>query len=110
MSRIGCNAYNKQEVKSMGLLPMIEKGKPVDCHADWPLFYMNDFSRLGLVVSRLVDALSVLRSDGYTVRVDERGAVLEIDGKNQVAAIVAALRAKAIDCETADLVSCVYQG
>ncbi|MDR2550924.1 MAG: hypothetical protein LBD10_12070 [Desulfobulbus sp.] len=94
----------------MGLLPIVEKGKPVACHADWPLFYMNDFSRLGLVVSRLADALSALRSDGYIVHADERGTVLEIDGKDQVAAIVAALRARAIDCDTADLVSCVYQG
>ncbi|WP_310598659.1 hypothetical protein [Desulfobulbus sp.] len=94
----------------MGLLPIVEKGKPVACHADWPLFYMNDFSRLGLVVSRLADALSVLRSDGYTVHADERGTVLEVDGKDQVAAIVSALRARAIDCDTADLVSCVYQG
>ena len=94
----------------MGLLPMIEQGKPVACHADWPLFYMNDFSRLGLVVNRLAEALSVLRSNGYMVHTGEQGVMLEIDGKHQVAAIVATLRAQAIDCETADLVSCVYQG
>lgn len=94
----------------MGLLPMIEKGKPVNCHADWPLFYMNDFSRLGLVVNRLAEAVSILRSDGYMVHADERGTMLEVDGKEQVAAIVAALHGKAIDCETADLVGCVYQG
>jgi len=94
----------------MGLLPMIEKGKPVACHTDWPLFYMNDFSRLGLMVNRLADAVSILRSSGYMVHADERGTMLEIDGKEQAAAIVATLRAKAIDCETADLVSCVYQG
>lgn len=94
----------------MGLLPIVEKGKPVACHADWPLFYMNDFSRLGLMVNRLADALPVLRADGYTVHADERGSVLEVDGKDQVAAIMAALHAKAIDCEMADLVGCVYQG
>ncbi|WP_028317899.1 hypothetical protein [Desulfobulbus elongatus] len=93
----------------MGLLPIIEKGKPVACHADWPLFYMNDFSRLGLVVSRMDEALSVLQAGGYTVHADERGTVLEIDGTTQVAAIVAALHDRAISCETADLVSCVYQ-
>ena len=94
----------------MGLLPMVEKGKPVACHADWPLFYMNDFSRLGLVVNRLVEAVTVLRLSGYTVHADERGTMLEIDGKHQVTAVMAALRARAIDCETADLISCVYQG
>ncbi|MCL1980076.1 MAG: hypothetical protein FWG62_03245 [Proteobacteria bacterium] len=94
----------------MGLLPIVERGKTVACHADWPLFYMNDFSRLGLSVSRLADALSALREGGYTVHTDEQGAALEIDGKDQVAAIVAALRAGAIDCETSDLIGCVYQG
>ena len=38
----------------MGQLPIMERGKPVACHTDWPLFYMNDFSRLGLVVPHLV--------------------------------------------------------
>jgi hypothetical protein len=94
----------------MGLLPMVEKGKLVSCHADWPLFYMNDFSRLGLVVSRLDEAVSALRSSGYTVVDDERGSLIAVDGRGQMAAVVQALNARAIACETADLVSCVYQG
>lgn len=94
----------------MGLLPMMEKGKPVSCQSDWPLFYMNDFSRLGLVVSRLDEAVSALRSCGYTVVDDERGSMVAIDGQGQLSAIVQALTARAIGCETADLVSCVYQG
>jgi hypothetical protein len=94
----------------MGLLPIVEKGKAMVCHTDWPLFYMNDFSRLGLVVNRLEDALPVLRSSGYMVHTDELGSVVEIDGKEQVAAVIAALRQKALDCEMTDLVRCVYQG
>jgi hypothetical protein len=95
---------------AMSLLPIVEQGKPVACHADWPLFYMNDFSRLGLVVSQLDKALSVLQTSGYTVHSDERGNLLEIDTRAQVTHIFEVLAAHAIACETADLVSCVYQG
>ena len=95
----------------MGLLPIMEKGKPFTCQADWPLFYMNDFSRLGLVVSRLAEALAALRAGGYTVHEDEqRGALLEIDRSDQVAKVVHLLTARAIGCETADMIGCVYQG
>ena len=48
----------------MGQLPIMERGKPVACHTDWPLFYMNDFSRLGLVVPHLTEALAALRAGG----------------------------------------------
>jgi len=99
-----------QGVNKMAVLPIVEKGKPVACHADWPLFYMNDFSRLGLTVNRLSDALAILRSDGYAVHADDQGAALEVSGQSQIVAAVAALRGKTIDCELADLVACVYQG
>jgi hypothetical protein len=94
----------------MGLLPMIEKGKPVACQTEWPLFYMNDFSRLGVVVSRLAEAVAVLQKCGFVVQADERGALLEIENREQVTDAVHLLATHAIDCEMADLVSCVYQG
>jgi hypothetical protein len=94
----------------MGLLAIMEKGKPVACHLDWPLFYMNDFSRLGLVVTRLGEALSVLQSNGYTVHEDERGTMLEIDNREQLSGVFKVLAAHTVECEMSDLVSCVYQG
>ena len=48
----------------MGRLPIMEKGKPGTCHADWPLFYMNDFSKLGLAVTRLDQAVAELNAMG----------------------------------------------
>lgn len=94
----------------MGLLAIMEKGKPIACHLDWPLFYMNDFSRLGLVVTRLGEALSVLQSNGYTVHEDERGTLLEIDNREQLPDVFSVLAANTVECEMSDLVSCVYQG
>lgn len=94
----------------MGWVPIMEKGKPQACHADWPLFYMNDFSRLGLLVGRLNDALTVLRSSGYTVLEDDRGTLLEIDDREQMASVFDLLSSRRVEYETADLVGCVYQG
>lgn len=84
----------------MGKLSMMEKGKPVACHQDWPLFYMNDFSRLGLVVSHLAEALNVLKHGGYTVH--------EVDDMASVD--VAEHRQHGLSCELTDTISCAYQG
>jgi hypothetical protein len=94
----------------VGLLPIMEKGKPQACHADWPIFYMNDFSRLGLLVSRLEETLAVLESSGYRVREDDRGAMLEIDSREQMAGVFDLLSSRMVEYEMADLVGCVYQG
>ena len=94
----------------MGHLPIMEKGKPVAGHLDWPLFYMNDFSRLGLVVPHLAEALAALRVGGCRLQENERGNSIEVDGLAQVQDVFAVLQAGRIDYEVADLVSCAYQG
>ncbi len=92
----------------MGRLPMMEKGKPAACHADWPLFYMNDFSRLGLVVNRLPQAVAALEASGYRVR--DNGSTLQIDNLEQLTGVFAVLAEHQVEYEISDLVSCVYQG
>ena len=92
----------------MGLLPIMEKGKPLAGHADWPLFYMNDFSRLGLVVAHLASAVAVLEASGY--RVLDHGRALQFDNRDQLVEIFTALSAHQVDYEVSDLVGCVYQG
>jgi hypothetical protein len=94
----------------MGLLPITEKGKPVTCQADWPLFYMNDFSRLGLVVNQLSEAVTALQMSGFTVHEDERGVLLDISGSDPLNKVFQTLASHHLEYETADLVSCVYQG
>jgi hypothetical protein len=94
----------------MGTIPITEKGKPVTCQADWPLFYMNDFSRMGLVVTRLGDTVAALQENGYTVHESEQGCLLEINDREQLAGAFDVLSARFVEYEVADLVSCVYQG
>lgn len=94
----------------MGLLPITQKGKPVSCQADWPLFYMNDFSRLGLVVNRLSEAVTALQASGLTVHEDERGVLVDVSGRDPLDKVFQALASHHLEYETADLVSCVYQG
>ena len=88
---------------------MMEKGKPVACQRDWPMFYMNDFSRLGLMVNRLAEAVAVLRAAGFTVT-EEESAVVEIADQGQMARVLELLGAHGQNCEMSDLISCVYQG
>jgi hypothetical protein len=92
----------------MGWLPIMEQGKPVACQREWPLFYMNDFSRLGLVVNRLNEALVVLRGEGFTVT--EETAGVEIVDHDHLARVLRVLGAHGHSCEMSDLISCVYQG
>ncbi|MGD9948727.1 MAG: hypothetical protein AB7U29_09635 [Desulfobulbus sp.] len=94
----------------MGWLPIMEKGKRGACHRDWPLFYMNDFSQLGLVVSHLSQALAVLHADGFTVHEEEDGSLVEIIDKGQLSGILQTLAEHNLSCEMSDVVSCVYQG
>jgi hypothetical protein len=94
----------------MGRISITEKGKPVTCQADWPLFYMNDFSRLGLVVTRLGETVAALQANGYTVHENEQGCLLEVNDREQLAGAFNVLSARHLEYEVADLVSCVYQG
>ena len=92
----------------MSLVPIMEKGKTMAGHTGWPLFYMNDFSRLGLVVTELAQAVAVLEVGGY--RVLDNGRMLQVDNVDQLAAIFALLSEHQVAYELSDLISCVYQG
>lgn len=94
----------------MGLLPLTEKGKPVSCQADWPLFYMNDFSKLGIVVSQLDAAVAALQENGCRILMSEQGCLVDVADLAQMEDVFAALAERRLDYEMADLVSCVYQG
>lgn len=92
----------------MGRLPIMKKGETMICHADWPLFYMNDFSRMGLVVMKPAEAVAALEAGGY--RVVDNGRALQIDNADQLAGVFAVLSRHRVTFELSDLVSCVYQG
>ena len=94
----------------MGWLPIIQQGKRGGCHRNWPLFYMNDFSRLGLVVAHMAEALALLRRGGFTVHEEEDGALVEIGDQGALRRILQAFDQEKLFCEMSDVVSCVYQG
>jgi len=100
----------------MVTLPLIPMGGPPHGHgghtrrACLPVFYMNDFSRLGLRVRSCDAALSVLAANSYGVVQDEDGSHVTLDGTAQVQALVQLLKGHGIDCEIADVADQIYQG
>jgi hypothetical protein len=88
----------------------MEKGRSLGCQAEWPLFYMNDFSRLGLLVPDLEQTLRALKARGYLVHENEQGCLLEVDSRDHLNGAFAALAEQQVAYELADLISCVYQG
>lgn len=91
-------------VRQQGVLPQ--------CSRDWPLFYMNDFSRLGLLVQDLHRADTVLREAGYSVEPGEWEFYLTVreDAAPQMLQVMTLLQGQGVGVDIADLVSCVYQG
>nr|WP_320009789.1 hypothetical protein [uncultured Desulfobulbus sp.] len=88
----------------------MEKGKKGGCQNSWPLFYMNDFSQLGLVVAPFEKALEVLSAQGFFVHQEEGATLVEISDQGQLSKIMQTLSNEKLDFEMSDLVSCVYQG
>ena len=75
-----------------------------------PIFYMSDYSVLGLLVDQLEEAVRVLGENQFSV-FDEAGD-LEVAMKHpsQLPEIVRLLQDKGIGSEIADVVSGIYQG
>lgn len=94
----------------MGWLPIVNKGKKGGCHGDWPLFYMNDFSQLGLVVPKMAATLAALRSGGFTIHEREDASLVEITDQGQLRHLMRILTQQRLPFEISDVVSCVYQG
>jgi len=97
-------------------LPLIPKEGPQNGpwrhtrRACLPVFYMNDFSRLGLRVRSCDAALSVLAEYRYGVVQDADGSHVALDRADQVQAVVQLLNGHGIDCEIADVADQIYQG
>ena len=97
----------------MGLLQILQHGRNRRaCMSNdaLPIYYMSDYSVLGLLVADLDQARQVLA--GHQFAVTDRSDHLEvgIDRPGQILAIADLLNRKGIDCEPADIVDQVYQG
>ena len=75
-----------------------------------PDFYMSDYSVLGLRVDELDEAVRVLEKAGFSVINEVGDFEVVIDRAGQLEGIVHLLEKNGIECELADVVSCVYQG
>ena len=75
-----------------------------------PVFYMNDFTRLGLRVDPCDAALRVLEDNRYGLIHDDDGIHVAIEGAAQVQTVVQLLNGHGIHCELADVADQVYQG
>lgn len=96
----------------MAQITVRQKGVLAQCSRDWPLFYMNDFSRFGLLVDDLNRADTLLLDAGYSIETGEHEIYVaaQDDAPAQVVQMVALLQKQGVEVGTADLISCVYQG
>ena len=94
----------------MGELMMVEKGAPVLEGVDLPLFYMNDFSVLGLVVQKLSQALKVLKTNGFTVTRQNNCARIRFHTRSEMDKLFETLNRHHVAYGTADLARQMYQG
>jgi hypothetical protein len=74
-----------------------------------PVFYMNDYSRMGLWVSDCAAAMELLR-DEFTLSGGPGTPEIVLDGSTAIWALVGKLRAAGIDCGFGDVVDQLYQG
>ena len=75
-----------------------------------PLFYMNDYSCLGLRVDSCEAARQVLAESRYGVVQDDDGCHVTLEDAAEVQTVVALLNDRGVACDIADLVDQVYQG
>jgi hypothetical protein len=106
----------------MGKMPILSQdgGKsagdpkqPMACYPlnrPLPLFYMADYSVLGLLVDKLEDTVRVLRENKFSVG-DETGDLeVTISHPGQLRDIIRLLEENGVECRINDVISGIYQG
>jgi hypothetical protein len=98
-------------MKTLPIVPKasIDRGELLNC-SELPLFYMNDYSKVGLQVSPYEEALSVLRRHQYMVSENLSWANLTIRNIDDIPAVVQLLSNHGIDSQMTDVVTAIYQG
>ena len=97
----------------MGALPVLQLGGrvPVCMFNDsLPIFYMNDYSVLGLLVSDLNLAYRILTDQHFAIKRMPDHLEVDIERAGQMTEIVSLLDRKGIDCGIADIADQIYQG
>lgn len=97
----------------MRAIPVLQQGSrtPVCLSNDsLPIFYMNDYSVLGLQVSDLDMAYQVLADQQVAIRRQTDHLEIRIERTGQMPEIVKLLDRNGIDCGITDIADQIYQG
>ena len=106
----------------MGRIPLVAKDRgssgkdpqqPRECYViarPLPIFYMSDYSVLGLLVDKLEEAVEVLGRNHFSVTEDAGDVEVAVDTPGRLPEIIQILKENGIRCEIADVVGGIYQG
>jgi hypothetical protein len=106
----------------MGKIPLVAKDRgssgkdpqqPRACYLiarPLPIFYMSDYSVLGLLVDNLEKAVGVLGKNHFFVTEQAGDVEVVVDTPDRLPKIVQVLNANGVHCEIADVVGGIYQG
>jgi hypothetical protein len=97
----------------MGALQILQQGRNRQvCMSNdvLPIFYMSDYSVLGLLVANLDKAHQVLAGHKFSVTDKSDHLQVSIDRADQMYEIANLLNQEGIDCGVADIIDQVYQG
>jgi hypothetical protein len=109
-----CRA-NLHQIKEddMNAIPILKQGgRPPVClpNDTLPLFYMNDYSVLGLQVSDLDMAYQVLADQYVAIERKTDHLEIKIERSGQMPEIVTLLKHNGIGCSITDIADQIYQG
>jgi hypothetical protein len=101
-----------EPMKTLPIVPKkpIDQGEMFSC-SDLPLYYIYDYSKIGLQVSSYQEALNVLRGNHY--RITENmfpGRGGPIHKTDDIPAVVRLLSDNGIESQMTDMVTTIYQG
>ncbi|MHC1729343.1 MAG: hypothetical protein AB9866_25650 [Syntrophobacteraceae bacterium] len=103
----------------MWRIPIVKSGsahetsdKSLDDLRSLPVYYMGDYSVIGIRVDKLDEAAGVLRSSGYAVECESRECSAEIPVKNSegIQQLLDLLRANGIRSDYGDVTREIYRG
>jgi hypothetical protein len=75
-----------------------------------PIFYMSEFSVLGLLVDRLEEAIGVLDRNHFSVTQEAGDIEVAVDTPDHLQEMFQVLKANGVLFEIADMVNGIYQG
>jgi hypothetical protein len=112
----------KTKESSMWKVPILAKKSPEEemekgslsgvhvCSRPLPLFYMSDYSVLGLKVHPLEEALRIIGERGFFLEEQGCGPEVILDDPSFLVNLMDTLREAGVSYEIADLIGGVYQG